>query len=68
MKVSVKDFTVQLDIKNNGVELQVYANDDTFLGDCIITKTKLIWCQGKTKRANGKKIIWDDFIKMMNKR
>jgi len=28
----------------------------------------LIWCEGKTSRAKGKKISWDEFIEKMNAR
>ena len=62
MKVSIKSFDVKMDVKTKGVEFQVYDNKDNFLGDLIITKSNLIWCQGKTKRANGKKMKWRDFI------
>lgn len=62
MQVSIKDFSVSMDVKNSGVEFTVYDNDGTFRGDLIVTKTGLIWCKGKTDRKNGKKIAWDKFI------
>jgi len=65
MKVSVKDFTITMDVKNNGIELDVYGNDGIHLGDLVVTKTKLIWCKGKTKRANGIPITWEKFIQYM---
>lgn len=69
MQVSIKDLSVSMEIKNTGIELDVYSADgNTHLGDLIITKTKLIWCEGKTQRTNGKEITWDDFIKLMNNR
>ena len=43
MKVSIKDFTVTMEIKNKGVELDVYANDGTHRGDLVVTKTGLTW-------------------------
>jgi hypothetical protein len=64
VKVSIKDLSVDMEIKNNGVELDVYSPDGkAHRGDLIVTKTGLTWCKGKTGRANGTKISWDSFIK-----
>jgi hypothetical protein len=64
MKVSIKDLSVDMEIENNGVELDVYSADGAdHLGDLIVTKSGLIWCKGKTGRAKGTKISWADFIK-----
>jgi hypothetical protein len=68
MKVSVKSFDVDMELKNKGVELEIREADGTFVGDLVITKTKLIWCQGKTTRENGKEMPLPEFIEMMNKR
>lgn len=68
MQVSIKDLSVSMEIKNKGVELDVYDNAGTHLGDLVITKTKLVWCKGKTAVENGKVISWDDFIEMMQGR
>ena len=38
------------------VELAVKDTDGTFLSDLVITKTKLIWCEGRTKQENGQTI------------
>ncbi len=65
MKVSIKSFDVQMDVKNKGVEFEVYSTDDAFLGDCIVTKTGLIWCKGKTSRENGVQVSWQEFIGRM---
>ena len=65
MKVSIKSFDVQMDVKNNGIEFQIYDNDENFLGDCIVSKTGLTWCKGKTARENGVKMGWAKFIDMM---
>ena len=66
MKVSIKDFSIAMDIKNNGMELDIYDNNNTHLGDLIVTKTGLIWCQGRTTRANGNNISWPAFIAFAN--
>lgn len=63
MKVSIKDLSVAMEIKNSGVELDVYSADgSTHLGDLIVTKSGLTWCKGRTGRANGTKINWKKFI------
>jgi hypothetical protein len=65
MKVAIKHFDVEMDVRTNGIEFEVYDNDDKFLGDCYLTKTGLIWCRGRTPRKNGKKVKWQDFIAAM---
>ncbi len=65
MKVSIKDFNVQMDIKTAGIELEVYDNDDTHLGDLVITKTRLIWCHGRINPKNGVAVDWQEFIDYM---
>ncbi|MGZ2259586.1 hypothetical protein [Roseobacter sp. A03A-229] len=65
MKVKIKEFKVEMDVKNSGIELQVRDNDGTLRGDCYVTKTGLIWCKGQTTRQNGVKMSWDDFIAQM---
>jgi hypothetical protein len=66
MKVSIKDFDVAMDVKNNGIELDISDNNGTHVGDLIVTKTQLIWCQGRTTRANGKRVTWAEFAAHMN--
>lgn len=40
MKVSIKDLSVQMDIKNSGVEFDVYSPDgNEHHGDLVVTKT-----------------------------
>jgi hypothetical protein len=65
MLVKIKDFTVEMDVKNKGIEFEVRDNDSNFLGDCYITKTGLEWCKGKTTQGNGEKLTWGDFIAHM---
>ena len=67
MDVSIKSFDVKMDVKNNGVELEIREpNDGNRLGDLIITKSHLIWCEGRTRRENGNKIKWTEFVEMVN--
>ena len=66
MKVSIKTFDVDMAVKTKGIEFEVYDNDGAFRGDCFLTKTGLIWCEGKRQRKNGVKVSWNDFIAWMN--
>jgi hypothetical protein len=70
MKVGIKKFSVDMDVKTSGIEFEVYENgpNGAHRGDCILTKTGLIWCEGRTRRANGKQVSWNDFIDWMNGR
>ena len=55
-----------MEIKNTGIELDVYSADgEHHLGDLVVTKTHVIWCKGRTGRANGVKVKWEDFIAWM---
>ncbi len=66
MKVKIKKFDVEMEVKNNGIEFQIHNNAGEFLGDCYVTKTGLVWCPGKTQKKNGIPASWDDFIEWMN--
>lgn len=65
MKVFIKKLQVDMDIKNNGIELDVSDNEGGHIGDLYVTKAQLIWCLGKTSKKKGKKIKWDDFAEYM---
>jgi hypothetical protein len=66
MRVKIKTFGVDMEVKNTGVEFQVHNNKDEFLGDCYVTKSSLVWCNGKIKKENGIKIRWEEFIQWAN--
>ncbi|MEX0801585.1 MAG: hypothetical protein WD379_10255 [Dehalococcoidia bacterium] len=66
MQVKIKDFGIDLAIKNRGIELEVRDTAGKQLGDLVITKTQVIWCPGRTTPKNGKKVAWDRFIEMMD--
>jgi hypothetical protein len=66
MKVSIKSFEINMEVKSKGVEFEVRSPDNDFLGDCYLTMTGLIWCNGKIDRDNGEKISWGDFITLMS--
>ncbi len=65
MKVAIKSFDVEMDVRTKGIEFQVRENDGSLLGDCYLTKTGLIWCKGQTTRPKGKKVSWEDFVAWM---
>ena len=67
MDVSIKNFEVDMKVKNKGIELDIYDHT-SHLGDLVVTKTKLIWCKGKTNRENGKEITWKEFMEYMEGR
>lgn len=66
MKVKVKDLSATIELKQNGIELEIRDTQDNFVGDLVITSTNIIWCNGRTTRAKGKKISIPDFILAMN--
>lgn len=56
-----------MDVKKKGIEFEVRTpSGDSQLGDCYITMTGLVWCQGKTGKKNGIKIKWNDLITLMS--
>ena len=66
MKVSIKQFDVDMEIKNNGIELEVRSpNGKERFGELLITKSGLTWCESRKKPENGIKLTWDKFIKLM---
>lgn len=66
MKVWITELNAEQQLKNNGMQLDVYSPDGkTRLGDLTITKTKLVWCAGKIRKKNGVEVSWDDFIAWM---
>lgn len=68
MNISIKEFNVNMELKNSGIELEVRDTHDNFLGDLILSKSKLTWCKGKTSKKNGIDIKWEDFIQYMESR
>ena len=67
MKVYIKQFDVDMQIKNKGVEFAVYDTSDNHIGDLYLTKTNLIWCEGKVSRQNGKHVSWKKFAELVKK-
>ena len=42
MQVSIKDFAVTMEVKNNGVEFEVRDTEGNHQGDCYVTRTGLV--------------------------
>jgi|688.fasta_scaffold378770_2 hypothetical protein len=63
MQVNIKSFDVNMQVKSNGIEFEVRTADGaTQLGDCYLTMTGLVWCDGRTTKANGVRINWNDLM------
>lgn len=67
MDVKIKNFNVEMAVKNTGIEFQVQEpNGGGHRGDLILNRKGLEWCEGKIHAGNGKKIKWKDFIAWAN--
>jgi len=62
MKVTIKEFAVIMELKNNGVEFEIKDNDDTHRGDLRIGKATIEWCRGRTHTGRGVRKTWDEPI------
>lgn len=62
MKVTIKEFDVEMELKNNGMELEVKNNQRQHLGDICIGKAKIEWCPGRTRRGHGITKTWEELI------
>jgi hypothetical protein len=66
VKVSIKSFDVDMEIKTKGIELEVRdPSGIKHLGDLVLTKTEIIWCAGRQRRGNGKALSWEKFIDLV---
>lgn len=66
MKVAIKQLNTEMPLKNKGMEIEVRDNTGKHRGDLIVTKAKVVWCQGRTSRENGVAVSWDDLIDFFN--
>jgi hypothetical protein len=65
----VKVYIKGLEIAGAGTKLAIRTDvypRGSFLGNLVITEGNLIWCKGRIKTANGKRISWEQFIKNMS--
>ena len=66
MKVFIKKFQVDMEVKYSGIEFGVRSPDNKKQkGDCYIKNTGLVWCKGKIEKQNGVYISWGDFMVIM---
>lgn len=66
MKVKIKSFGVDLDVKKKGIEFDIREpNGGKRLGDMVLTNSGLTWCPGKVGKRNGVKLSWEKVIEMM---
>lgn len=63
MEVWIKSLKVDMQVKQNGIELEVRTPDGKEqLGDCYATMTGLTWCKGRTGKANGVRMSWKQLM------
>jgi hypothetical protein len=63
MKVLIKKFDVEMEVKNKGIEFEVRSPDgQNHLGDLVLRKSGLVWCKGRTDPENGINVPWNKFI------
>ncbi len=61
MKVSLAGVG-EMPLRNNGITLKVYSNADEYLGKLFVGKAKIVWCDGRTRKENGKETGWEALI------
>ena len=66
MKVRIKEFNIPMEVKTSGIEFEVRDTKGQFLGDLVLSSTRLVWCEGKTDPKHGKRISWEKFRQYMN--
>jgi len=67
MDIRIKEFAVDMNVENKGIELEVRSPDGSDqVGDCIVTKTQLTWCEGSIRRNKGTKIKWKDLATILS--
>lgn len=60
MQVKIKNIAVEMEVKNTGIEFEIRSPDGSKqIGDLVLTKSKLVWCPGKTSVANGVAVKWE---------
>jgi hypothetical protein len=53
MKIKIKSFNVDMDVKQKAIEFEVRTPSGDHLGDCYINMTGLVWCRGRTTKKHG---------------
>ena len=65
MLVRITPHELDMEIKNKGITIAVADTRNKHVGNLIITKTKLIWCDGKVRQQNGIPVTWEKFPGLM---
>jgi hypothetical protein len=65
MQVKIKELAAEIELKNKGIELEIRDPSGNFIGDLVINKSNIIWCEGRTKVENGIKLSIPNFIQKM---
>lgn len=66
-KVMIKTVDVQMEIKYNGIELEI-SDGEKQIGDLFVTRTGLTWCPGRTRRNGGHGVTWTELIKFIDEK
>lgn len=67
LQVHIKDFDVDMTLGNNGLTLQIWDNQNRYLGKLRIGKATVEWCAGRTHMGNGKKLGVRELIDIIQK-
>lgn len=65
MQVKIKQIDIPIELKNNGVELEIRDGKNK-LEDLVIGKGGITWCKGKTSLKNGVKKSWGEVLTFFN--
>ena len=58
MAAEIKQFVGRVKLGNKGIEIEARTGDGEHIGDLIVTRAGIIWCEGKTQRKNGQRLSW----------
>lgn len=64
MKVTVTN--IESELGNKGIQLVIKDNQGGHQGKLRIGQATVEWCQGRTRRGNGKKIPMQRFVELLN--
>ena len=66
MRVAIKRLdTVQMEVKNKGIEIEIRNTNGKHLGNIFLNKKGMQWCKAKVGEGKGEKITWQEFIEYM---
>lgn len=65
MKVTIKKFDVDMQLKYKGMELGIFDKDEKQIGDVVVTQSGLTWCKGRKTPAKGDKLTWKVLIDLI---